>query len=379
MSLITRYLLRQFLGPLLVCLVAFNGIFILFDLFGHLSRFLDANLPLPAILKYYAGVVCTYTHWFLPASCMLATLYTMWQLSHHSELTAMRASGISFHRLTLPFFCVAVLASLLAFANAELLAPGLSAWSDRLKESGFAHATPGPTEKFNYTNPAASRTWRIASIDTSSVEACAHLFVPSNAADRLPAQAVEIKRVVDGRIVWGVAARRADYLDGIWWLSGPEMIRIDPYDGSVLPDTDPSRPRVPLPDPLPFPELTETPRDLHIEARQWDYLSASDMLRRLLSSRDDSDEHWFDFWYRLAAPWACLVITLLSIPTGITTGRQSVFKGVVLALATFFLFYLFSITLKYLGQKGYMPPVLAAWLPNAVFLAIGLGLYRRLT
>ena len=51
----------------------------------------------------------------------------------------------------------------------------------------------------------------------------------------------------------------------------------------------------------------------------------------------------------------------------------------MLALATFFLFYLFSITLKYLGQKGYMPPVLAAWLPNAVFLAIGLGLYRRLT
>ncbi len=150
MSLIVRYLLRQFLGPLLTCLVAFNGIFVLFDLSGHLSRFLDADLPLPMILKYYLGVVCTYSHWFLPASCMLATLYSMWQLSHHSELTAMRASGISFHRLTLPFFCTAIVASLLTFANEEWLAPPLGAWSDRLKE-------PPTSPPRNRTSPASRR------------------------------------------------------------------------------------------------------------------------------------------------------------------------------------------------------------------------------
>ena len=57
MSLITRYLLRQFLGPLLVCLVAFNGIFVLFDLSGHLSRFLDADLPFPMVLKIFKSIV----------------------------------------------------------------------------------------------------------------------------------------------------------------------------------------------------------------------------------------------------------------------------------------------------------------------------------
>ena len=378
MSLITRYLLRQFIGPLLVCLVAFNGIFILFDLFGHLSRFLDADLPLPAILKYYLGVVCTYSHWFLPASCMLATLYSMWRLSHHSELTAMRASGISFHMLTLPFFCTAIAMSLLTFANEELLAPRLGAWSDRLKESGFAETDPGPAKNVYFTNYEANRTWRIASVDLSSDATVARISAPEPEEGGEPQPAVEIKaRNREGRNVWGVRADRADYLDGHWWLTNPRQIQFD-LDGMELPDTA-FRP-VELPGNVPYPELTERPRDIRIaEQKDNAYLSSREMLRKMRTSQAASAEDRFDFWYRIASPWACLVITLFSIPAGITTGRQSVFKGILLVLVTFFTFYLFSITLEYFGQKDLVPPVLAAWLPNLVFLAVGIAMYRRLT
>ena len=378
MSLIVRYLLRQFLGPLLTCLVAFNGIFVLFDLSGHLSRFLDADLPLPMILKYYLGVVCTYSHWFLPASCMLATLYSMWQLSHHSELTAMRASGISFHRLTLPFFCTAIVASLLTFANEEWLAPPLGAWSDRLKESGFAETNPGPAENVFFTNYEANRTWRIARVDLATDETAAHISAPEPDESGFAPPAVEIKvRNDDGRNVWGVRADHADFLDGNWWLTNPRLMSFD-IDGMELPDT--AVRVVDLPGNVPFPELTEKPRDIRIaEQKDNAHLSSREMLRKMRTSRSASAEDRYDFWYRIAAPWACLVITLFSIPAGITTGRQSVFKGILLVLVTFFSFYAFSITLKYFGEKGLIPPVLAAWLPNLVFLAIGGAMNRRLT
>ena len=381
MSLITRYLLRQFIGPLLVCLVAFNGIFILFDLSGHLSRFIDAGLPLGSILKYYLGVVSTYSHWFLPASCMLATLYSMWQLSHHSELTAMRASGISFHMLTLPFFCTAIAMSLLTFANAEWLAPPLGAWADRLKDSDFETTDPGPAENVYFTNyekNGANRTWHIASIDLTSDRTASRIAIPEEDADRVPPPAVEIKvRNKEGRNVWGVRADRADYLDGNWWLANPRQIRFD-IDGMELPET--AAPPVALPQNLPFPELAEKPRDIRIaEMKDNSHLSSRELLRKMRTSRIGSAEDWFDFWYRIAAPWACLVITLFSIPAGITTGRQSVFRGLLLVLVTFFLFYVFSVLLEYCGQHGYLAPALAAWLPNLVFLAIGIAMYRRLT
>ena len=53
MRLIPRYLLRQFLGPLVVCRVAFNAMFLVFDLFDHVSRFLESKLPWTDILRYY--------------------------------------------------------------------------------------------------------------------------------------------------------------------------------------------------------------------------------------------------------------------------------------------------------------------------------------
>ncbi len=372
MSIVTRYLLRQFLGPLFVCLVAFNGIFVLFDLIGHLSKFLDADLGFFAVLRYYAGVVSAYSHWFIPASCMLATLYSMWQLSHHSELTAMRASGISFHKLTLPFFSVAFAMSLLTFANLEWVSPRLSTWSDRLKENGFrldAETAVRRDRPFTF----GPREWVFEAADWSDDETMAH-----------PTGRVSIRHEVRGTDGapderWGVRAERADWLDGQWWLTRPVFMHFD-ADGSEITGSDLAGP--PLPELMPFPELEETPHDMVLsrKANAAATLPLRDMLRLIRLKGDSAEpEDWYDFWYRIAAPWACIVITLFAIPTGITTGRQSVFKGVVLVLATFFGFYAATIALSYFGQGGVVPPALAAWLPNVVFLVLGLLFYRKLT
>ncbi|MBQ9726609.1 MAG: LptF/LptG family permease [Kiritimatiellae bacterium] len=372
MSLIFRYLLRQFLGPLFVCLVAFNGIFILFDLFGHLSKFLDAGLGFFAVVRYYAGVASAYAHWFIPASCMLATLYSMWQLSHHSELTAMRASGISFHRLTLPFFSVAFAMSLLTFANLEWISPRLATWSDRLKDNDYRLDGDGPVRRdrpFTF----GDREWVFEAADWTSDEAMAH-----------PPGRVAIRSETRGRggepdVRWGVRAARAEWLDGEWWLEKPVFMHFD-ADGSEISGSDLGG--APLPDWMPFPELTETPHDMVLSRKAGESatLPLRDMLRLIRSKGENAEpEDWYGFWYRVAAPWACLVITLFAIPAGITTGRQSVFKGVILVLATFFGFYFFTIALSYFGQGGAMSPALAAWLPDAVFLCVGVAMYGRLT
>ena len=337
-----------------------------------MNKFLDADLGFFVVARYYAGVVSAYSHWFIPASCMLATLYSMWQLSHHSELTAMRASGISFHKLTLPFFCVAFSMSLITFANLEWVSPRLSAWSDRLKDNNYELGGDNAVLRdrpFTF----GPREWLFEAADWTSDETMAR-----------PPGRVTIRSETRGRDGapderWGVRAVRAEWLDGQWWLQKPTFMHFD-ADGSEITGSDLSGP--PLPDWMPFPELTETPHDMVLSRKGGaaSTLPLRDMLRLIRSKGDNAEpEDWYDFWYRVAAPWACLVITLFAIPTGITTGRQSVFKGVVLALATFFGFYAVTITLSYFGQNGTIPPAAAAWLPNALFLVVGLVLYRRLT
>lgn len=364
MRLLTRYLLKAFLGPLMLCLICFNAIFIIFDLFGHLSRFIDSGLSVWDILRYYGGVISMYSHLFLPASCMLATLYTMWQLSRHSELTAMRASGISFRSLTYPFLGVAIAMSLLTFVNSEFIAPEASTWSERLKDSAFTSGEGEEKKNFQYLDPSTRRSWIFASVDPSTERTISR-----------PTASVEVKQDKDGVNIWGVRATKAEFLDGVWWFHHPREIAFD-IDGQELPSSSAPglEPALSL---IPMYELTETPRAM--VQREWEFFSIADMYYNLTTKQDDDKGNWYEFYYRLAAPWACVVITLFAIPAGISTGRQSVIKGVILALAAFFSFYAVTLVLKFLGHHGVCPPVIAAVLPLLIFLFLGFMMYKKLT
>ena len=83
----------------------------------------------------------------------------------------------------------------------------------------------------------------------------------------------------------------------------------------------------------------------------------------------------YDLWAQIASPLACIVITLFAIPAGIATGRQSVFKGIVGALAMFFSFYALTIGFMVLSRMGWCPPILAEFLPDSVFFLIGCRLF----
>ena len=102
----------------------------------------------------------------------------------------------------------------------------------------------------------------------------------------------------------------------------------------------------------------------------------------LLKTHPSLDKHEvaskrYDIHARLASPFSCLIITLFAIPAGVATGRQSVFKGVLIAVALFFGFYAVSISCMVLAKNMLLPVLIGAWLPNILFLAAGLYLFQR--
>ncbi len=71
------------------------------------------------------------------------------------------------------------------------------------------------------------------------------------------------------------------------------------------------------------------------------------------------------------------MIALFAIPAGISSGRQSVFKGIVLALVMFFAFYGLVIGGMVGANLGFIPPVPAAVLPHVIFLILGIYAFRK--
>ena len=373
MKIITKHLLKAFLGPLVACFLCFNALFIVFDLFGHVSKFIDMNVGALAILKYYGGMLSEYSLWFMPASCMLAALYTMWQLSRHSELTALRASGVSFFKLTLPFLFVSGCAVAAMFLNSELLMPAASAWTEQFKENAFAGgANTQLRTSLRYVDPVSSNNWSFAQADVSS----------SRAMSR-PIGRVEVRREDAARgSVWMITTDKAQYMDGVWWFWNPQerVFTIDSLGGggpeSAANDIRPSNDSALFPTPM-F-GLAETPRDMVLKERKWECFSISDMRRHLRERRVVDAGNRYEYYYRLASPWSCVVITIFAIPAGISSSRQSMIKGVMLALASFFGFYALTLTLNFLGRHEICPPLASALLPNILFLAVGMVSYRRL-
>jgi lipopolysaccharide export system permease protein len=80
---------------------------------------------------------------------------------------------------------------------------------------------------------------------------------------------------------------------------------------------------------------------------------------------------------RMAAPWTCLVVTLIAVPFGTPSGRRNIFYGVAGSIGLAFGFFIIQRVGFAIGQRGVLPPWFAAWLPNLFFGLLGLGLTAR--
>ena len=361
MRILTRYVLREYLVPLSYCLTGFVSIYILFELFGSFSRLMAASPACEKTVRYFAGYLAPYFEWLAPACLMLATLYTMWNFCRHSELVAMRASGIGFFAIVKPLLFVAVfMAVFVAYVN-EVFVPANAQWAKHFRDARFREDDMAQSSNIVYCNPVENRTWNVGMMVTDDAKV-------------LEDVTVSIDYPEGGRKMT-VKSDRAEYLDGQWWLLHPLVFYFDRQGGEMASPV-PELERLSL---RAFSEFSEEPRDFILQNRNTQYFSTLDRVHFLRThpsmTAKDRMRFEYDLWAQVAAPLACIVITLFAIPAGIATGRQSVFKGIVGALAMFFAFYALTIGFMVLARLGWCPPVLAAFLPDAVFFAIGCRLF----
>jgi len=98
----------------------------------------------------------------LPAAVLFATVFTIGSLTRHSELTAAKASGISFYRLLVPVFGGAAIVMLFAFALGELVPISDIKRNDLLEEGRYK---PG-NERYNFAYSAPKgRVYKIAALN----------------------------------------------------------------------------------------------------------------------------------------------------------------------------------------------------------------------
>ena len=276
----------------------------------------------------------------------------------------MRASGVSFLAIVKPLLGVAIaMAAAVVWVN-ESFVPAKAQWAAQMKTVQFDQAMIEKADNIVFRNGPADRTWNVNSILDGSGE-------------HLKDVRVTVDRPNNGTRLMSVAAERADYLDGEWWFTAPKVQHYDALGQEIAtptPELDSLEYRC-------FSEFRETPEDFLMQNRPWKFNSVRDRFR-YLRNHPNLDaaarrDYLYDIWAQIMAPFACIIITLFAIPAGISSGRQSVFQGILGALGMYFAFYGLTIVMMVLAKNGWFPAIPAAILPAAVFLVLGIRSFLK--
>jgi lipopolysaccharide export system permease protein len=100
--ILDRYVVRSWVVIFVLTAIGFPVVSIMINMTDNLERLLDRGLKLPDIFVSYVYALPENVFLVMPAAVLFATVFTVGNLGRHSELTAAKAGGQSFFRLTLP-------------------------------------------------------------------------------------------------------------------------------------------------------------------------------------------------------------------------------------------------------------------------------------
>ena len=361
MRLLDRYLLRDLLVPFFYILFGLFIFWIAFDLFSELSDFQKRHLLAIDIAEYYFYKVPELLSVVLPVNLLLALLYALTNHARHNELTAMRAAGVSLMRVSLPYFAVGLILSLLVMVLNEWWLPRSAERTEAIfnQYNTNAHQTARGDWELDcgFTNTREKRTWMMEAFNRSTAD----IVRP------------HIEWILPDGTRHEVYADAGGWVDQHWVFTNVQEFVYPPVKGT-FPLLSNYTERV-------MTAFHELPEEIRIqiklakiadirEARNA-HLSIRDiMLYRKLHPEDIEKNTLLHG--RLAAPWTCLVVVLIALPFGAASGRRNVFVGVASSVVFCFGYFVFQQLSLVLGFSGRIPGWLAGWLPNLVFSAVGI-------
>src|SRR5471032_2030639 len=120
-GILDRYLVSELAGPTLFGLSVFTIIFVATQMLALGKLVSEEHATLIAAIEYFLWQMPAVLVLCIPMSMLLGTLLSMQRLSSESEITAMKAGGISLTRIVTPLLIVGFLVSLVALFVQEVL------------------------------------------------------------------------------------------------------------------------------------------------------------------------------------------------------------------------------------------------------------------
>ena len=349
-----RYVFGEFVKIFVVTALGFPILVFVIDLVESLNKYLSRHLTVKAVALSYVYWLPDTMFNVLPAAVLFATVFTVGAVTRHSEITAAKASGISFYRFILPIVWGAALATGLGLGLGQL-APRWNA--TRLKLLQETKNTGGTVRTYFAYAAEGGRVYKAVMLNLDSAQMTTVEIERRGTGPEYPSQLT--------------AASSATWRARDGWKLDKGTMHLLPYDTIDVAFRF---------DSLLDRRMTERPRDLMVAPKAPEDMNFQELGRFIAAqarSGVNVDKLRVERMLKIAIPVTCVIILLFGAPLATSTQRGGAAFGVGLSLGTTIIFLILIQLTKAIGGKGLISPELAAWIPSALFGAAGLVLLAR--
>lgn len=349
-GILDRYISRIYSRIAGLSFVALLGLFYIATFLDKTDKVFKGEASTGLVLQLLAYMTPQFVYFVIPIATLLAVLVTFGVLSRTSELTVMKACGISLYRATVPLLMMAMVGTAALFTLEQELLARANRQADildsRIRNPNQPAKTFDPLNR-RWIVGRGGHIYHYAYFD-SVHKTLSGLWLYTPDADKW-------------RLSKLTFVSRAEFRDGAWrglngWtqnFSAGGTGRWQPFAQQTIPS-------------LETPDYFETEQP---EADMMTVAELRDHIEELRYSGFNVVPQMVDLQKKLAFPFVTLVMTLLAVPFGVTMGKRGTLYGIGLAIALALSYWVTFHVFLAIGRAGLLSPVLAAWTPNIIAAA----------
>lgn len=353
LSVVNRYLARQFFAFFIPILAGFVLLYVIIDLFDRLDALLRYQATANAAARYFLFKIPLMVTQITSPAVITAVLLAFGMLGRRNEIIALRAGGVSLTQTALPILVLAA-----AISVASLV------WNETV--------VPYCSRKFQYVNNVEIRKRDVRGVlsDRAIWYHGGDGFYNIDYVDRARQVLynLTIYRLDDEfRLRSVVNVPRAQWVDDHWEASGAVEYEID---GTTFRSTAVAA------ESLSIPETVDDFLDVQREPEELSFIELRDRIDSLTRKGIDASHYLVDLYLKLALPFSSAVLALVAVPiSGRLRRHPSIAAIVGLGTLLGFLYWVLLGLSTSLGETGAIPPLVAAWAANAIYGLVGAALF----
>lgn len=360
-SILDKYILRQLLEVFLMGVIIFTSIIFASETFTQLIKqitlygipfniaFMMIILNLPQVFVFT-----------IPISTLFATVMSINRLSLNSEITVLKACGISVSRIAKPIFIFAIVMTIVSFSINEFIVPQTTRISKALAIYSLQKKHV-PEGRINFTLKEANSDGVLKRL--IYVEKCQNKTLNNiSVIDLSDADTVQVIQARIGRT------------GSLGWIFDGGVVYTISKTGKIF--------NTSLFDNSTINFGIENADNLITEsAAEYNYFKLLKYIQKNKKNKDFIEglktEYQINLHDKVALPFTTLALTLVGIPLAITPPRVRYNRGFLFSVIIIFVYYLVRAFSLNLGETHAVTPFFAAWLPVISIFIIGAILYYR--